>query len=293
MVIFGAKIELSGCDFRERAKAMAVELFRRKDERQLAVEFLGEKLSDGRSCLECLEKDLAKESFSPEEMAELKQPVFDFYVKRLKEEGNNGRSIYDDLMLRVAEELASGVAKSFIRSFRLTGQKSEIPFGVPGILRKAENLILGRLTSDLGPDEYKRYLQEMAMRERLKLISQDLFFARNFGLNDEQTLKFMRLFLEVRLLQMAPPTNLRTLRSNIAGAFLQGGGLEVINLKCPRYRYPKGHSFELIAHCEDDAVVTKEGENYRLVGDRKVLEGLERLGQFSDIICLIPFAAFW
>lgn len=279
MVIFGTKIELPKYDFPERTNALTAELFRRKDERVLAIRFLGEKLSNGQSCLECLKKGLAEEDYSQERIEELKQPVFDFYVKRLKKECNNGRPVYDDLMLRVAEELASGTAKSFIRSSRLTGLKTEIPFGVPGILRKAENLILGKLAGDLGPKEYRYYLQEMAIRERLKQVSQDLFFARNFGLNDEQALKFMGLFLEMRLRQTAMPTNLKLLRSNIAGAFLQEGELEVINLKCLRYGYPRGQAFEVINHCGDDMVLTKEGENYPLAGDGKVLESLEHSGE--------------
>lgn len=274
-IIFGTKIEIP--PFEENILA---EIVQRRGEREMMSCFLDEPSLNGEPRLsEIIQQARSSSELTAGISGDLKEETAGFIAKKMKRARTSADlSLYEDIKLRLVEQIEGGKIGKYARMARLTASKEKLLFGLPEKLKKSEAILVGKIRSDIRPGDVSSYLVQLEIRRVINLLSKDLFFAINRGLDKDKALQFMAIFYELKKRQSAVPTNEEIVKLAVAEALLKGANLELIHLKCPRYKYPEGKKLEIIDHCDDEIVKTKEGPLLRLA-ENDLLANLSEIKQ--------------
>jgi hypothetical protein len=232
--IFGIKIEAPRMNTSHLFDELLVSVAKKESERNILRQFLTARIPEIITHV--------KEESTGIKVDDLKSQTLDFYLSQLKTTG-----IYEKMVLKVISSdyqfSSARIAKEI-----LNGRQPTLPSTFPGDHKKAETLVIGAVSSSIGPKECQEYLARKFVKSYVQEIARDLFYAVNNNLNSEQSLKYMAILYELNKLKTADFTNNIQIKKNLIKSITTGEPVNLIHIKCLRFTYPKGNSLRLLDH---------------------------------------------
>jgi len=251
---------------------------KKPSERKILRYFLEDSSLSGVSRLQELEAEserIAQETIVDKIPNNYRQGVIDLYLGRLKTDRvTDGTSLYLDLIYRLILNQNPKLARDIRKLRSGVIAPTDMPRSFPKQFKKAEALLIGKLRSELGSEQFRRFLAYQGLAQRIRSIAKNVRFAINNGLNERQTARFLGLVYELEKNQAAQPTNARGFKDTIVRAIFSGETLDLIHIKCLRFTYPYGNRMCLIPHIADTQVPTKDGGLHRPLSEVKLFSRL-------------------
>lgn len=255
--LFGITIEAPSVNDGQYFDHLLAAVAKRDDERRLLRDFLG-----SNSRLEEIATSAQKLANQHPDVDSLKSQAVEFYRSQLRQSG-----LYEDMTLRVISQDHLFRSAPYAAQI-LAGKSPKLPSYYPSDHKKAESLVVGALTSAIGPSECRSYLVRHLIKSRVQEIAKHMFFAINHGLNPEQVTTFISVIYQLENIQTSPAIG--NLREVLASAIRQSSPVELVHIKSIRFTYPGGSSLKVI---EDTAPIEQPaiGGNRRVYPSEEVI----------------------
>jgi len=277
MNLFGAIVNVESIHRQDLLDEILVRASKRSDERKLLRDFLLNKSVGGGIRFDELREKIMATPIEVEVDGNIKNAVVDYCRSQLeKVKTSSGVSLYRGLVLQVVEkegDLRCKKAASEMRKGAIFSSES-LPASFPVVFNKAENILMGKLRSDVGNEEYEGYFRSKNLNSEISTLTRDLFYGINNSLDREQLFAFVGARYEMRKLQMSIPTNETTLKQNLLEAIKSEEPLNLVHIKCLRFTYPFGNRLQLVDHVRNVEVPTKDGGVHRPVSEVQLFDRL-------------------
>lgn len=263
---FGLLIDVPAVDF---THSLIDQVVKRNDERDIFERFLGRSLEGVPIKEHILETARQEAELFSDKYLPGKEEVVEAIIKKYKQAQSNGLTVYDNLVFSLiqAENGRLNIIKK-IKEGKVP--PDELPPSFPGMRKRAEVLLRGKVASDIKRADIFGYLTEKIYLSRLRFYARDLFFAINRGLG-EKSEDFLTMMFYLDQRQTSDPLTRDGLRTLIAEG-LEGKVLELVHIKSLRFTYPGGRRLRVL---EDLDEIEQEG-----------LPGEKRLYPSEDTIFL-------
>ncbi|MEK9201165.1 MAG: hypothetical protein AAB909_04300 [Patescibacteria group bacterium] len=280
MNVFGTILKIERLNRKDVLDDLLERVVKKSDERKLLRDFLLQESIDGEVRFDELKK-FVETSLLGELEPNQKDEVIGFCKKKMESAKTlSGISLYRDLVLQLVEkedtkmrEVAIGLRKG------LPVSGSDMPNGFPGAFKTAETLVMGKLRTEVGEEEYMEYTRDKRLFSEVSKMAKHLFFAVNNGLVGEKAINFLAIMYEVEKLQAEVPVNLVRLKQTIVRALVNNEVAELVHIKCLRFVYPKSGGVEILTHTDD---VEIEGVSGKYI-PKSETRLFERLKIFNNI----------
>jgi len=273
--VYGVNIPFP--DLSPTVNRLGEEVVKKREERKIFLEFLETRLS-GRSISEeiyGLAKEMALSLGTPEVS---RQEVVEAVIREYKRQKNfSGFSAYDQMVFALIEKMNG--QRDLIEGIR-RGKTSflDVP-RFPGLRKKAEVLLEGKIAGDLKPKDIGLYLIYKNYASLLRDYARDLFFVINQG-GREKAVEFLQLMHALRKTQTSEPIIYQELRGLAFDAFVKKSVVELVHIKSLRFTYPGGRNLRVL---KDTVCVKQDG----LPGETRVYPSeaviFQRLRAFEKI----------
>ena len=263
MNLFGTIVKIEGIEREGLLDSLLSKVVKRSDERLLLRDFLLERSMNGVVRFDELRQKVASIPVEEKAQGNMKNAAVDYYKKQLERiKTRSGIPLYRDLVLQGIEKEGRGKTKEIATRMRRGKEISnrEMPSEFPSAFNKVENLVMGKLRSDVGGEEYGEYVRSKYLDSEMSRVIRDLFFAINNKLLGKEVTRFLGLMYELNKLQVELPVNELKLKLNFVEALVEGKEVNLVHVKCLRFVYPKNGGVEILTDSSDVVVDGTSGK---------------------------------
>lgn len=177
----------------------------------------------------------------------------------------------------IAQE-ANLECRKYIEAFR-KGKAGTPPDSFPRAHKQAQAIVEGQIASSVGVNQCRQFLVNESIGRQIRVMSKDLFFAINNGLDVDQQIRFTRLMFELLQLQTTEPISQFGLRQVIANSITAKKPLELVHIKSLRFTYPQGTHLKILDHTDSVTQLGQPGETRTYPSEQVIFTRLESLAQ--------------
>ncbi len=258
MAIFGINVDLNINNYsngRPLEERLVDGIVKENDERDIFLAFLGKKFGGSVTVFESILEESRQSAIDLLDEVEIDvDDLKNFVVEELKVVNDGGLSLYDTVVRKIIENLNPKFT-SVHRNLDRGKFDGEVPFGYPGIHKKAVGLFEAKIKDSIIKETKVQFLERKNVESSLRVLSREMFFAMNrLGLTGEKLISYLKIVFAIESLSVAPTINERDFEVILGNSLLNDDAVNLVHVKCLRFVYPKEGGVRVLRDTHDAVI---------------------------------------